>query len=226
MTKNPKKNENETTDEEIRKMSIHEKLMNIKFELLDCEIKKSGHNQYGNFDYHELKDILPPVNRLCKKYRCLTHIDFPSTEYAVLTLINVDDKEDIISVSSPRPQLRELQRMNIVQSEGSYQTYIRKYLYINMFDITEPDTIDALSTDGNNDTKTHGQNKKQSNYKHVKNVPKPVCYDSVVAKCHELYPDRECDRKLLNSVSFKMMQSNELTKSEREEFYNYLYPKK
>lgn len=233
MAKNPKKNKNETTEidelEEIKKMSIHEKLMNIKFELLDCEIKKSGHNQYGKFDYHELKDILPPVNRLCKKYRCLTHADFPDAEQVILTLINVDNPEDTISVHSPRPPLRELQRMNIIQSEGSYQTYMRKYSYMAMFDITEPDSIDALPTEeppkNNNTNNNPNTTRKKTNSKPVKQVPKPPCYDSVVAKCHELYPDRECDRKLLNSVSFKMMKSNELTSQEREDFYNYLFPK-
>lgn len=218
MTKKPK--ETKETDN-IKNMSIHEKLMNIKFELLDCDIKKSGHNNYGGFAYHELKDLLPPVNRLCKKYRCLTHVDFPNTQEAILTLINVDNPEDTICTHSPRPELKEMQRMNIMQSEGSYETYMRKYLYLNLFDITEPDTIDALSDGANN--KTVQQN--TSNSKHIKNKPKPACYDSVVAKCNELYPDRQCDRKLLNQVSFKMMNQNELTKKEREELYNYLFDK-
>lgn len=229
MTKNPKKNKNETTEidelEEIKKMNIHEKLMNIKFDLLDCDIKKSGHNDYAKYDYHELRDILPPVKRLCKKYRCLAHTDFPNTEHAVLTLINVDNREDTISVTSPRPILKELQRMNLLQSEGSYETYMKRYLYINLFDITEPDTIDALPTGGDSKEASGSKKVNPQNKKVVSNRPKPACYDSVVAKCHELYPDRECDRKLLNSVSFKMMKSNELTSQEREDFYNYLFPK-
>lgn len=221
MTNKPKENNEETQD--ITKMSIHEKLMNIKYELLDCDIKKSGHNDYGGFDYHELRDILPPVNRLCNKYRCLTSVDFPNSESAVLTLINVDNPEDTISTNIPRPELKVLQRMNIMQSEGSYETYLRKYLYINMFDITERDTIDALPhEEEHNNTQTKGFKKANKN-KINKNKPKPSCFDSVVAKCHELYPDRECDKKLLNQVSFKMMNSNELTKKEREEFYAYLF---
>ena len=182
MTEKPK----ETTTEDIKKMSIHEKLMNIKFELLECDIKKSGHNNYGGFDYHELRDILPPVNKLCYKYRCLTLVDFPDSETAILTLINADNKEDTISTHIPRPELKVLQRMNIMQSEGSY-------------------------VQANN------------NSKQVKNKPKPACYDKIRAKCHELYPDEECDKKLLNKVSFNMVKSKELTPNEREEFYNYLY---
>lgn len=250
MTKKPKENiEKETTD--ISKMNIHEKLMNMKFELLDCDIKKSGHNKFGGFDYHELKDILPPVNRLCKKYRCLTHVDFPNQQEAILTLINVDNPEDTICTHSPRPELREMQRMNIMQSEGSYETYMRKYLYLNLFDITEPDTLDALSNDDNKTNPPRGRNtnngrqaqarnntgngngtgftrankigKKES--APAKNIPKPACFDSVLAKCHEMHPDKECDKKLLNQVSFNMMNNNELTKKEREELYNYLFPK-
>jgi hypothetical protein len=192
--------------------------MNIKFELLECDIKKSGHNNYGGFDYHELRDILPPVNKLCYKYRCLTLVDFPDSETAILTLINADNKEDTISTHIPRPELKVLQRMNIMQSEGSYETYLRKYLYINMFDITERDTIDALA-DNNTDKPVQANN----NSKQVKNKPKPACYDKIRAKCHELYPDEECDKKLLNKVSFNMVKSKELTPNEREEFYNYLY---
>lgn len=221
MTNKPKEKNEETQD--ITKMNIHEKLMNIKFELLDCDIKKSGHNDYGGFDYHELRDILPPVNRLLKRYRCLTIVDFPDTETAVLTLINVDNIEDTICTHAPRPELKVLQRMNIMQSEGSYETYMRKYLYLNMFDIIEPDAIDALSNVDEPKT-TQTKSRKKSNKKKInKNKPKPACFDSVVAKCHELYPDRECDKNLLNQVSFKMMNSNELTKKEREEFYTFLF---
>lgn len=214
MTNKPKENE----ETNIQEMSIHEKLMNIKFELLSCDIKKSGHNNYGGFDYYELKDLLPPVNRLCKKYRCLTHVDFPDTTTAILTLINIDSPEDTIHTSVPRPQLKELQRMNIMQSEGSFETYLRKYLYLNLFDITEPDTIDALPQEDNNSVRNNTKHYKKPNPKN-----KPACFESVVAKCHELFPDRECDEKLLNSVSLKMMKSNELTKKERVEFYNYLH---
>lgn len=127
--------------------------------------------------------------------------------------------EDTICTTAPRPELRELQRMNIMQSEGSYQTYMRKYLYLNLFDIVEPDAIDALPQENN-------QQVNRNNTKHYKKPNpknKPACFESVVAKCHELFPDRECDEKLLNSVSLKMMKSNELTKKEREEFYRYLH---
>lgn len=107
--------------------------------------------------------------------------------------------------------------MNIMQSEGSYETYLRKYLYINMFDITEKDTLDALTD--NND----GKPVQANNSKHIQNKPKPSCLDSVIAKCHELYPDKDCDKKLLNQVSFKMVKSNEITQKEREELYTYLF---
>lgn len=241
MAKKPKENNKEETEiEEIKKMSVHEKLMNIKFELLDCEIKKSGHNQFGKFDYYELKDMLPPVTRLCKKYRCLTHVDFPDTEYVILTLINVDDPEDTISVTSPRPPLKELQRMNIIQSEGSYQTYLRKYSYMAMFDITEHDTIDALDTGNvpiqqnqnnasavrNNTGFTKASNmKKNTDELPGPEKPKPACFESVAAKCKELYPEKTCGKKLLNQVSFRMVKSNELTEEERAELYNYLFKK-
>ena len=220
--------------EDIKQMSIHEKLMNMKFDLMDCDMKKSGHNDFSDYDYYELQDILPPVKQLCKKYRCLTHVDFPGEQKAILTLINVDNPDDVISTSLRQPELRELKRMNLMQSEGAYETYSRRYLYINLFDITESDPIEGLANEQANKPAQKStpapQQKAKTNTAAAagkkqapkKDVPKPASLTKVVKKCKEEYPDKECTKGLLNRVRMKMMQNKEITKKENKEIYDYL----
>ncbi|MCL2312053.1 MAG: ERF family protein [Firmicutes bacterium] len=128
-------------------MNLFEKLQKIKVELLDCNLKKSGKNKFANFDYYELSDIMPDIIRLCDKYKICTFITFEN-EKATLFAVDWEDKEPHyikkVDVSSQIVPL-EIRGANAIQALGGIQTYMRRYLYMAMFDITECDQFDALS---------------------------------------------------------------------------------
>ncbi len=45
-------------------MNIYEKIMKVRYDILQLDIKKSGHNKFSHFDYFELKDFLSNTTRM------------------------------------------------------------------------------------------------------------------------------------------------------------------
>lgn len=149
------------TTEEIKKMNIYEKMQKVKKLLSDSELQKTGENEYSKFEYYELSDILPAIITFCEEYRLFTHVNFVKEystkiittegsqvqekvkvgESAVLTVINIDNPKEKIEYSSDVKDL-ELKAANAIQNYGGIQTYSRRYLYMNAFDIVEAEMFD------------------------------------------------------------------------------------
>ena len=112
--------------------------MNVRIELSKLKIEKSGSNKFGGFKYYELDDLIPPIQALCKKYNLITLFSFRADE-GILNLLNIDNPLEIIETTTPMPSFeKELnKKMNLVQTVGTYETYQKRYLLINLFDITE-----------------------------------------------------------------------------------------
>lgn len=149
------------TTEEIKKMNIYEKMQKVKKLLSDSELQKTGENEYSKFEYYELSDIMPAIITFCEEYRLFTHVNFVKEygtkiitteesqvqekvkvgESAVLTVINIDNPKEKIEYSSDVKDL-ELKAANAIQNYGGIQTYSRRYLYMNAFDIVEAEMFD------------------------------------------------------------------------------------
>jgi hypothetical protein len=127
-------------------MNIYEKVQKIKVELLECNLKKSGKNKFAGFEYYELSDIMPDIIRLCDKYKICTSIRFgaDTAELAAFDSEGDNAGKDAIIVMTPTVEL-VIKGSNAIQALGGMQTYMRRYLYMAMFDITESDTFDAVS---------------------------------------------------------------------------------
>jgi DNA-directed RNA polymerase subunit RPC12/RpoP len=124
-------------------VNIYEKLQKIKAELLDCDLKKSGNNKFAGFKYYELGDFLPAIIKLCDKYKVFTLIRF-APEFAELAAFDSESEQNPIVITSPTEKL-EIKGANAIQALGGVQTYMRRYLYMAMFDICENDVFDAVS---------------------------------------------------------------------------------
>lgn len=125
------------------KINIYQKMQAIKEELLEMNLKKSGENKFTNFSYYELSDFLPQIIKLCNKYNLFTQINFDK-ENGTLTIVNAENTEETISYITPTEEL-ELKGCNKIQALGGTQTYLRRYLYMNAFDITENDLFDNIT---------------------------------------------------------------------------------
>ena len=135
---------------QINNLNIYQKIQAVKKELSARELKKSGENKFSGFKYYELGDFLPSIIELCEKYGLFTQITF-TNEKGILNIIDCNaeiqtgDKPAeyrIVQYESPLRDL-ELKGANAIQALGGTETYLRRYLYMNAFDIVEADMFDS-----------------------------------------------------------------------------------
>lgn len=121
--------------------NIYEKLQACKAELQACKLPKTGKNAFANYDYWELSDFLPTVVSLFKKHGLCSYFSF-TNDYATLTVVNTEKPDETISITSPMASA-ELKGCHAIQNMGAVETYQRRYLYMALLDISEPDALDA-----------------------------------------------------------------------------------
>lgn len=139
---------------------IYEKLANVQMNLLKKPLKKSGYNKFGHFNYFELKDILAPIIEECFKQGLVLTFSFMD-DYAVLKIRDTSNGELLESNRVAVPEVKEMNKsMNIMQSYGSYMTYLKRYLLLNTFLLDEDSFIDSDSS-SQNDGYLHDTPEKQ-----------------------------------------------------------------
>lgn len=168
-------------------MSIWKKIQVVKKRILESNLKKSGENKFANFKYYELADFVPTIINLCEEVGLFTKFNFDN-DTALLKIINCDKPDQIEEYTSPMREL-ELKGCNAIQALGGIETYSRRYLYMNAFDITENDMFDSNSGQSNVTTKT----------KETKATPKQI---ELLAKFYK-------EENLA-----KLLQANNITKLE------------
>lgn len=134
--------------------NIYVKLMEVRTKFHKLELKKSGHNKFANFKYFELGDFLVPATQLLQESNLCPIVTFDN-ELAKMTLINGDNPSEQIVFTSPMRDL-SLKGANDMQSLGGVETYQTRYLYIQLLNIVESDSFDAVSgTDANKQVETN-----------------------------------------------------------------------
>ena len=127
--------------------SVAKRIADVQMELLGMKIPKSGYNPFNKNDYHELSDLFPPVLKACYKRGLFLKFDFTDSQ-AMLYVCDMNNIEDYIKYTVPMPTIKELnKKMNIMQSEGSFITYLRRYLLMTAFHIQEEDVAEAITLD-------------------------------------------------------------------------------
>ena len=127
----------------MEKKNIYQKLMNVRTNFHKLELKKSGHNKFANFKYFELGDFLVPATKLLNEEGLCPIVTFDN-EVAKMVLVNTDNPSETIELTSPMRDL-ELKGANSMQSLGGVETYQTRYLYIQLLNIVESDSFDAVS---------------------------------------------------------------------------------
>ena len=122
-------------------MNIYEKVQTMRCELQSKNIRKSGENKFAGYSYFELADILPLINDLMKDHKVSSEISF-SPETCTLKIINAEKPDEIMSFACPMAKAL-LKGCHEVQNLGASITYIRRYLYLNAFEIVENEIVDA-----------------------------------------------------------------------------------
>lgn len=139
------------TDKETPKLNLFMKIQTVKSRLLQANLKKSWENKHAWFKYYELSDFLPAIVELCKDNGLYTQVLFDN-ETATLLIIDCDDPTQIVQYTSPMRDV-DLKWCQPIQALWAVETYQRRYLYLNAFDIVENDTLDAVAWDDNKQPK-------------------------------------------------------------------------
>ena len=123
--------------------NIYSKMQKARCEFQEKPLKKSGHNKFAGYRYFELADFLPTINSLLEKYNLCSNISFDS-EMATLTIINSENTDEKLTFTSPMSEA-SLNGCHNVQNLGAVQTYLRRYLWVNAFEIVEQDGLEATT---------------------------------------------------------------------------------
>lgn len=140
-------------------MNVRQKLAKARLYFLNQKIKKSGKNMSLEFKYFELEDIVPPALRIFARVGLVTSTQFDG-EKATMTIYNTDNpQEEGLAFVAPYREVEQIVSnkgkvvTNVMQALGSSITYLRRYLWMMVLDITEPDDVDAtLGTETTDDT--------------------------------------------------------------------------
>lgn len=133
-------------------MSIYEKLANVQLALMKRDIKKTGYNKFKKYYYHTLDDLMPHCLEECHKQGLTFFFNFRNNE-AIIRLHDWENPTDSISCGLPFPELvppaKDVKNKNnvIVQDVGASVTYLKRYLLIDLFDISEGELIDSELND-------------------------------------------------------------------------------
>ena len=120
-------------------MNVYEKLNQARIDFMATGAKMSGNNKFAGYTYFELADILPVVNRLAGAIGFVCEVSF-RPELAELVFRNTEKPEEVIRFTSPM-STAALKGCHEVQNLGAVETYIKRYLYQNCFEIVESDAL-------------------------------------------------------------------------------------
>lgn len=123
-------------------MSVYKKLQDARIKLQNTELRKSGHNKFAGYKYFELGDFLPAIQGICAQMGLCGVVSF-NHEMAFLQIIDTEDGTSIM-FTSPMSSAA-LKGCHDVQNLGAVQTYLRRYLWVNAFEIVEHDALEAVT---------------------------------------------------------------------------------
>lgn len=146
-------------------MNVFEKLNKARVMFQEANIKKSGQNKYAGYTYFELNDILPICNKICNEIKAICVLNFTES-VATLQFIDCEKTDDVITFTSPMSEAT-LKGCHKVQNLGAVETYIKRYLYQNCFEIAENDALDSqpINQNQNNQTVNNSGNSGTQNKK-------------------------------------------------------------
>ena len=135
------------------KMNIYQKLQTARVELAKVAKKKSGYNPHSKYYYFQLDDFIPQVREIFAKLNLFSFFNiFPPKvneengvvivpEVAVLKIVDGENPRDAVEWSAETAEAG-IRGQQAIQCLGSKHTYMRRYLWLEAMEITEPDNVD------------------------------------------------------------------------------------
>ena len=124
-------------------MNLYQKVAKIKGEMSSMKFSKTGRNSFTKFNYFQLDDFEPTLEKLCSQYGIVTYFMF-ALDAARMVVVDADDPTQKIEVDSP-VDVSFGKTSSKMQDIGAMQTYARRYLFMSFFGITESDFLDEVA---------------------------------------------------------------------------------
>lgn len=170
MAAKAKKPSEPTGAADIAHAGIHRKLAMARKMFLDANPKKSGYNEHLDFEYFELSDIVPVQDEIFLELGLVEVFSYEEPviipvrsegassdvgvaeikpAMGVSVVYNVDEPSEKLVFKHRWPDAKPIKSSkgkevtNILQADGSTETYLRRYNKMKILDIVEADSIDA-----------------------------------------------------------------------------------
>lgn len=173
-------------------------------------IKQSGRNNYQKYDYFELKDILPTVRSICNEFNLKTNVTTDIERNCFVLRITDKDDDSYEEFEVPYAPLGAGDAGKWMQDFGRCQTYARRYLYLQAFEIAVPDEVD-------------GEQKNRSNKPHF--VPKPESENKYIIPKSEDNGTKNVPKKATREVEEVVITDDEV-KEALDNVYKYIVENK
>ena len=121
-------------------MNIYQKINQVKQDLLGLQIK--AETKGYNYMYIDLPKIEGAITKACDRAGLLTIVNFPEGR-AEMAIINMDEAIEQVVISVPvDPSMVKINDKQPIQNVGGMMTYMRRYLYMAAFSISEHDPVE------------------------------------------------------------------------------------
>lgn len=131
-------------------LNVMQKLAKARLYFLNQKVSKSGKHMKLEFTYFELEDIVPPAIRIFSRVG-LCYTTEITRDGAKMTVFNADNRDEPgIEFSVPYAEMQKIVSnqgkdvTNDLQALGSSITYLRRYLWMLVLDVTEPDSVNPM----------------------------------------------------------------------------------
>lgn len=122
-------------------MKLYEKILQIRNRNEVKMIRKEGKGGPGKgYPYFESQKVVSVISDMCFEYNLFTFFTFNEKE-VILNIINLDDTDEILEIRSFMPEILPMNKgaNGLIQGVGSYHTYMKRYMFMDLFDICERD---------------------------------------------------------------------------------------
>lgn len=103
--------------------------------------KAGGKDQRINYDYYELADFLPRLNKICSDLGLLPVVRYDRSNLMAYMTVFDGASGGCITFNAPMAECSV--GSQAIQGLGAMMTYVRRYLYLTAFEIVEADKLDA-----------------------------------------------------------------------------------
>lgn len=116
-------------------IQVLNKVEEIKRELRECNLKKTGYNKYHKYKYFELEDIIPTISELLNSYDLGSFYLFDDDKGALVIYDKMTGANHMWTTSIKKHD-------NDMKDIQGIQTYARRALWLQCLDIMETNNIE------------------------------------------------------------------------------------